>query len=76
MFLQQSLARRVDAGERVRVSRTADDVLHVDFAMGGNAVRLSFPHSRFSPKPVVSIIVIAATSIVVALLLAWVLAKR
>ena len=76
VFLRQALVRRVGADGSVRVSRTEDDVLHVEFPVDGRAIRLSFPHSRFSPKPVVSIIVLAATAIAVALILAWVLAKR
>jgi len=75
-YLQRSVAQRVGPPDSVRLSRTEDDVLHVDIPVDDRAIRLSFAHSRFAPKPFVSIVLIAVTAVVVALLLAWILAKR
>jgi two-component system osmolarity sensor histidine kinase EnvZ len=74
--LQVALAHRLGGVEGVRVVEGDGDLFHADVPADGRILRFSFSHDRHAHHPLTTILLTLLTAAVVALVVAWTLAKR
>ena len=75
-FLRESLAARLDTGTALHVTESADGRFHTDIPMAGHVLRFSFARDLIAPRPSLALAWSGAAGLLVALFLAWLLARR
>jgi two-component system, OmpR family, osmolarity sensor histidine kinase EnvZ len=75
-YLRAALMRRADPGTLPRVTESEDDRFHADIPMGGRNLRFSFAADRIDLRPLTTLLVTLVAGTIVAVGLAWWLARR
>ena len=74
--LRAALAHRLGAEGGARVTESGDGRFHVDIPMAGRELRFSFARGLITPRPGTAVAWSIAAGLLVALLTAWLLARR